>query len=441
LIIAIYHCSIRIITRGKGKTAVASAAYISGSKITNEYDGVTHDYRKKKEIIHAEILLPVNAPNEFSDRSLLWNSVEKIEKNRNAQLARTVELALPNELTKEEQISLAKEYCKRNFVDEGMVADLCIHDKNDGNPHVHIMLTVRPFNDDGTWGSKQKKVYELDDNGNKIYDKKKRQYKCRSEPSVDWNNRASAELWRENWANICNEYLEKNNHAETKIDHRSYKRQDIEKIPQIHLGGAVCGLESRGILTGRGERNREIQRQNQEIERLKHRLENLEKWAVKNEPEGEENLIEKLLRFRDNGGKFNQHLDVNLKNFKNAKSLQDISISIAFLQENGISTLADMLDKIKADKLKCNDFIIAYNSKNERLTKFANRVNNSSKPTKSLRKEYDKLSAEIKSDKSIINRFAEGINRMETIKMNLQSLVHFEKQEQIQVRAKSYELE
>jgi len=204
MIIAIYHCSIRIITRGKGKTAVASAAYISGSKITNEYDGVTHDYRRKKEIIHAEILLTANAPNEFLYRSLLWNSVEKIEKNRNAQLTRTVELALPVELPRQKQITLAKEYCKRNFVDEGMVADLCIHDK------------------------------------------KKRQYKCYSEPSVDWNNRANAELWRENWANICNEYLERNNHAEIKIDHRSYKRQGIEKIPQIHLGGAVCGFSTTG---------------------------------------------------------------------------------------------------------------------------------------------------------------------------------------------------
>ena len=172
--IAIYHCSIKIISRGKGKSAVAAAAYRSGEKLTNEYDGITHDYTRKGGIVHTEILLPDNAPPSFSDRSVLWNAVERIEKAKNAQLAREIEIALPHELTREQGISLVREYVKDNFVTVGMCADVCLHDKNDGNPHAHILLTMRPIEQDGAWGVKQKKEYILDKDGNKIYDPKKR---------------------------------------------------------------------------------------------------------------------------------------------------------------------------------------------------------------------------------------------------------------------------
>lgn len=113
-------------------------------------------------------MLPANAPPEFADRSFLWNSVEKIEKSKNSQLAREIEIAIPHELTRQQQISLVREYVKENFVDNGMCADIAIHDKKDGNPHAHIMLTVRPLNEDGTWGAKSKKEYILDKDGEKI---------------------------------------------------------------------------------------------------------------------------------------------------------------------------------------------------------------------------------------------------------------------------------
>jgi len=134
---------------GKGKSAVA-AAYRAGEKITNEYDGIEHDYTRKGGIVHAEILLPDHAPEEYADRTVLWNAVEKIERAKNSQLAREIEISLPVELSKEQNIFLARYYVNRNFVDEGMCADLCIHDKNDGNPHAHILLTMRPFNEDKT---------------------------------------------------------------------------------------------------------------------------------------------------------------------------------------------------------------------------------------------------------------------------------------------------
>ena len=165
---AIYHCSIKIISRGKGKSAVAAAAYRSGEALTNEYDGITHDYTRKGGIVHTEILLPDNAPAAYADRSVLWNAVEKAEKAKNAQLAREIEIALPHELTREQGISLVREYVKEQFVNAGMCADICLHDKNDGNPHAHIMLTMRPIEQDGLWGAKQKKEYILDKDGNKI---------------------------------------------------------------------------------------------------------------------------------------------------------------------------------------------------------------------------------------------------------------------------------
>ena len=165
---AIYHCSIKIISRGKGKSAVAAAAYRSGEKITNEYDGLTHDYTRKGGVVHTEILLPDHAPREYADRAALWNAVERIEKNKNSQLSREIELALPVELSAGQNISLVREYCNRHFVEKGMCADVCIHDKQDGNPHAHIMLTMRPIEQDGSWGAKSKKEYILDGNGGHV---------------------------------------------------------------------------------------------------------------------------------------------------------------------------------------------------------------------------------------------------------------------------------
>jgi len=140
--IAIYHCSIKIISRGKGKSAVAAAAYRTGEKITNDFDGETHDYTRKGGVVHTEILLPDHAPVKYADRTVLWNAVEKIEKAKNAQLAREIELALPHELTREQSISLVREYVKAQFVNAGMCADFAIHDTGGGNPHAHVMLTM-----------------------------------------------------------------------------------------------------------------------------------------------------------------------------------------------------------------------------------------------------------------------------------------------------------
>jgi len=270
--VAIYHLSIKITSRGKGKSAVAAAAYRAGEKIKNEYDGMVHDYTRKRGIVHSEILLPDNAPTEYKDRAVLWNAVEKVEKFKTAQLAREIEIALPKELTLLQNKSLVREYVKKNFVDKGMCADIAIHDTSEGNPHAHILLTMRPFNEDKTWGSKQKKEYIHDPQGNKIYDPVKKQYKCKSIPSTDWNDQSRAEEWRAAWAETANKYLAHLNHAE-RIDHRSFERQDItDQIPTIHLGVAASQLEKRGIRTERGDINREIEATNQKLRNLKMQI-------------------------------------------------------------------------------------------------------------------------------------------------------------------------
>jgi len=340
--VAIYHCSIKIISRGKGKSAVAAAAYRAGEKIRNEYDGMEHDYTRKGGIVHTEILLSDNAPAEYSDRAVLWNAVEKIEKAKNSQLAREIELALPVELTREQNISLVREYVNRHFVSAGMCADVCIHDKKDGNPHAHIMLTMRPFNEDRAWGAKQKKEYILDKDGNKIYDKKKRSYKCKSIPATDWNEQSKAEEWRSGWADCVNQFLEKGNHAE-RIDHRSYERQGIEQIPTVHLGVAAFQMEKRGIATERGNLNREIEVTNQRLRQLKARIVKLQNW-LKEESENTEpptlaDVIQGILSRREQTGKSDRYQSIgNLKTA--AKMLQ-------FLQENQIMDMAGLEEKVK----------------------------------------------------------------------------------------------
>jgi len=169
---AIFHFPIHIFQRSKGRSAVAGAAYRSGTKLTNEWDGQTHDFTKKRGIVHAEIMLPAHAPPEFSDRSALWNSVEMIEKAKDSQLAREIEAALPVELTREQQLALVRSFVKDNFVDSGMCADFALHDKGDGNPHAHIMLTMRPLKGNGEWGAKCRKVYDLDAQSRRIPDGK-----------------------------------------------------------------------------------------------------------------------------------------------------------------------------------------------------------------------------------------------------------------------------
>ena len=332
---AIFHCSIKIISRGRGKSAVAAAAYRAGAIIKNEYDGMTHDYSRKRGIAHTEIMLPDNAPVEYKDRAVLWNAVEKIEKAKNSQLAREIEIALPIELSEAQNTNLVREYVHNNFVDKGMCADIAIHGIRTENPHAHVLLTMRPFNEDRTWGSRQKKVYILDDNGNKIYDPKKKTYKCNKEEATDWNDQSRAEEWRGTWAEITNHYLEKAGHTE-RIDHRSFERQGItDKIPTIHLGVAAHQMEKRGIKTERGNINREIMVTNNLLRQLNARISKLEKWIEEEskieEPPTLADVISEILNRRDQTGLQSRYGTIN--------SLKQAANMLIFLQDNKIMDL------------------------------------------------------------------------------------------------------
>jgi len=268
--------------------------------------------------------------------------VEKIERAKNSQLAREIELALPVELTLLQNRSLVREYVKKHFVSAGMCADIAIHDTGGGNPHAHIMLTMRPFTEEKTWGDKQKKEYILDKDGNKIYDKKKRSYKCKSVPTTDWNDQTRAEEWRNGWADNVNRYLEKLNHAE-RIDHRSYERQGIEQIPTVHLGVAAFQMEKRGIRTERGNLNREIEVTNRRLRQLKARIVKLQNW-LKEESENTApptlaDVIQGILSRREQTGKSDRYQSIG--NLKTAAKM------LNFLQENQIMDMVGLGEKVK----------------------------------------------------------------------------------------------
>ena len=340
--IAIYHCSIKIISRGKGKSAVAAAAYRSGERLTNDYDGTTHDFTRKGGVVHTEILLPDNAPREYADRSTLWNAVEAVEKSKNAQLSREIEIALPNELSEAECVALAKEFAQRTFVDKGMCADVCIHSPS--------REQMRPFNEDETWGDKQKKEYVLDKNGNKIYDKRKRTYKCRTVQTTDWNSREKAEEWREAWAEFLNNALEQRNISE-KVDYRSFERQGKIEKPTVHMGVAATQMERKGIRTVKGDTNREIKSINAKISALLNRIDMLDDELAKmKEIPKEDSLLEMLMRFYDNGIKFTEVRGVSVSNLKKISKFKDLTHLIAFVQGHKIGTLSELAEKSSQTK-------------------------------------------------------------------------------------------
>ena len=337
-VIAICHIPIKIIQRSKGKSAVAAAAYRSGTKLTNEWDGLTHDYTHKGGVVHAEIMLPVYAPPEFADRSTLWNSVEQIEKARDSQLAREVEVALPRELTREQQLALVRAYVKDNFVDAGMCADFALHDKGDGNPHAHILLTIRPLKENGEWGAKCRKVYDLDERGQRIPDAKGG-WKNHREDTTDWNDKGKAEAWRAAWADYTNRALEAAGRPE-RIDHRSYKRQGLDKIPTVHMGVAATRMERRGIATEKGNLNRQIAADNKLLKEIKARITRLYNWSkAEAEKPAKKGIIAELWEAQ-------QQLKQASTRKGKIKALQDNAALFYFLQSNGIQSMQQLHEKI-----------------------------------------------------------------------------------------------
>lgn len=284
---AIYHLSVKTISRHNGKSSVASAAYRSGEKLIDERQNLTFDYHKK-EVAYSEIVLPSNAPTEYANRANLWNAVEKIEKQSNAMTAREWEVAIPNELNLEQSKQLIKNFAQ-SLADEGICADCNIHWKN-GNHHAHILGTTRPLKKDGTWGTKERKGYALDKNGNKIplIDETTGKQKVRVRPGKgveklwlretievnNWNTKEKLLEWRERWANMVNLAL-KQARLDERVDYRSNKEREIAENPTIHEGYAARAIEAHGKISERCERNRQIQRNNAKIRGIQLEIESL----------------------------------------------------------------------------------------------------------------------------------------------------------------------
>lgn len=231
---AIFHMSFSNISAGKGRSAIASAAYRSGEKLFDDQEG-RHYFYARSVMPESFILTPKNAPAWASDREKLWNEVERKDRRANSRYAKEFNVALPVELSEDEQKELLTKYVQENFVDEGMVADVAIHRDHPDNPHAHVMLTNRPFNPDGTWGIKSKKQYILDENGNKMYTGTSKYPKSRKILMVDWDKKEKIIEWRHNWAVSVNQVLEQKNIPD-RISEKSFENQGIDEIPTQHEG-------------------------------------------------------------------------------------------------------------------------------------------------------------------------------------------------------------
>ena len=353
---AIYHLEAKVISRGVGRSAVAASAYMSCSCICNDYDGIQHDYTRKQGLVYEQVLLPPQAPPEWKDRSVLWNAVEETEKTKDSRLAREFVVALPTELSKEENISLLTEYVQENFVNDGMCADFCIHDTDGHNPHAHIMLTVRPLDKNGKWQNKTEKEYlcikggeekgftssefktAQNDGWEKQYQYmvgKKKEYMPPSQAeqqgyeraskypkstrygrqnpiSEQWNSEEQLLIWRKNWADINNLYLERKN-IDSRIDHRSHKERGIDEQPTIHEGVTARMIEEKGYTSERCKINRQIKADNKLLRELKDAVKNLAKAVIDTIPK----IADALETMRKNIMQFAYHLrDANYR--KNA---------------------------------------------------------------------------------------------------------------------------
>ena len=289
------HNEISIVQRSQQQSAVAAAAYQSGEKLFCEYDQQVKHYPEKRGIVHNEILLPANAPPEYADRNTLWNAAEAVEKQWNSQLARRWVLTIPREIPPDQYAVLVREFCQKQFVSKGMIADFAIHDPHPPghNPHAHVMLTMRAMDEHGKWLPKSRKVYDLDENGERIKLPSGR-WKSHKEDTVDWNDQKYCEIWRHEWEVIQNRYLEANDRPE-RVDLRSYARQGLDIVPTVHEGAAVRQMEKRGIQTNIGNLNREIRAANSLMKSIRQLIQNLKGWITELGEKRKELLAQKAL--------------------------------------------------------------------------------------------------------------------------------------------------
>ena len=340
---AIYHLEAKVVSRGAGRSAVAASAYLSCSRLYNDYDGIQHDYTKKQGLVWQQVFLPEYAPQEWKDREKLWNAVEEVETAKDSRLAREFVVALPIELSREQQIELLQDFIREQFISDGMCADAAIHDTDGHNPHAHILLTVRPLDEQGKWQYKTEKEYLCMKNGEergftaaefrtaqnegwekqypykvgkkKVYmtpsaaeaqgfvraDKhpKSTRYGRQNPISERWNSEEQLAVWRAAWADATNRHLERYGHDE-RIDHRSNAARGLDEQPTIHEGVTARALERKGMIADRCEINRQIKADNALLRELKAEIKKLTALVARTVPaiaEGLEKLRSRVLIF------------------------------------------------------------------------------------------------------------------------------------------------
>ena len=395
---ALFHFTVTQTKRSKGQSAIASAAYRSGEKLYSEYYGEYSDYTRKGGVICSDILLPPHALKEYADRQTLWNAVEKAERGKNAQLAYSFEISLQNEFSLEENIALAREFLFREFVSRGMTVDVSFHEKEceDGgtpNPHFHFLCPIRPMEQDGTWGIKQRREYVLDEEGNRIRDANGK-YVFNAVPTTDWGSPETLEHWREAWAEMCNaKFAEKG--LDVRIDHRSYERQGVDLLPTIHEGATVRAMEKKGIRTEKGEFNRWIKATNAVIRDIKKKITSLMGWIADMKAELAKpqapDLVSLLNAYytQRRAGAYSQKGKVS--------NLKEMNETFNYLRANGIYSLEDL----------------------------EHRVSEHSATTESLKKTLDEQTARMKAIKQLYDSSA-AFQRLKPVYDGLQK-IKFEK--------------
>lgn len=357
------HYDIAIVKHGKA-SAVAKAAYQSGERLYSDREHRTKKYKKEEgEVVFTEIMLPPQAPPEYADRNILWNAVEAVEPNWNSQLARRFVITLPMELSLENNIALIREYCRKEFLEKGMIVDLCVHDPAPPghNPHAHVLLTMRPIDEHGRWMPKARKEYILDENGERIRTANGN-WKTRKIRTTDWDDRGNAEMWRHDWEVIQNRYLEMANRPE-RVSLKSYERQGIEQIPTVHMGPAVAAMERKGVQTDIGNLNRDIRETNRLMAAIRRAITGLMSWLseiktaiaeIEATPK-EVYLVDLLIeRFDERREERSEWTSSKGKVNATVKDLQRFSDITSYLKSHKVLTVADLeshMDEIQSAAL------------------------------------------------------------------------------------------
>ncbi len=356
---------------------MAGASYYLGQKLYSEYD---HEWKyphsDPRRVQYTEVMLPSNAPPVYADRQTLWNAVDAAEKSRTAQTARRFTIALPKELTFEQNLTLIRDYCTKQFADKGMICDLYYHDSGNGNPHVHLMLTMRAMDENGRWLPKTKTTYVLDENGERIRGGNGKWLRERMD-TVDWNDQKYAEIWRHEWEIAQNDALEAAGRTE-RVDMRSYERQGITDLePQIHLGPEAAALERKGIPTTRGEHNREIKHVNALIRGLQKTIAALNEWLQKiretilqhetiTNPD-DYNLGEVLLSYLELRKADREFWDHRAQTKASLKDLQAILNAISFLKERELDTVYSLGEYLTRTGARMNELRKDVRRKEQRI--------------------------------------------------------------------------